>query len=43
MTGEAILTVVGSVVEPCVMATDFTMVAPEGKFSTVGLEEGGIF
>lgn len=43
MTGEATLTVAGSVVEPGVTGTVLTMVVPAGTFSTVGVDEGGIF
>lgn len=43
MTGEATLTVAGSVEEPGDIATVFTIVAPAGTLSTVGVDEGGIF
>lgn len=42
ITGEAILTEDGKVVDPGVIATVFMMVVPAGTFSIV-VEEGGIF
>lgn len=43
MTGDATLTVVGRVVDPGVIATVFTIVAPAGTLRTVAPGEGGIF